>query len=170
MSEPFLAEIRMAGFNFAPRGYAKCDGQLLPINQYQALYSLLGTTYGGDGRTTFALPELRGRAPTHVGSGFVQGQRSGQERVAITAAQTPPHLHTSGTGNQATSTDPEGNVLASRPRRGARIWASGPGSAAPGLLPETRPSTGGGQAHENMQPSAVVNFIIALQGIFPSRN
>jgi microcystin-dependent protein len=171
MSDPFLAEIRMVGFNFAPRGYATCDGQLLPIAQNQSLFSLLGTLYGGDGRTSFALPDLRGRAGVHEGqgpglTGYSLGQRGGSETETLSIAQIPAHSHIRGTGNQARSTTPEGNVVASRPRRGARIYTS-----PPGTVPLAgQGSTGGGQAHDNMQPFTVIQFVIALQGTFPSRN
>src|SRR5210317_1900602 len=114
MSEPFLAEVRIVGFNFAPRGWAYCDGQILPINQNQSLYSLLGTTYGGDGRTSFALPDLRGRTPIHVGTGFNQGSRSGQEGVALSTSQIPAHDHTlQTTKDPAMTIVPSGNLLAS---------------------------------------------------------
>ena len=172
MSEPFLAEIKIVGFTFNPRGWANCDGQLLPINQNQALFSLLGTTYGGDGRTTFQLPDLRGRTPLHAGQGpglsnRTLGQRGGTQTEALNVSQIPNHGHLQGSGDQATQTSPVGNVLASRPRRGSRNYtpvagltglAGGPGSA------------GSGQAHENSQPALVVRFVIALQGLFPSRN
>ena len=113
MSEPFLAEIRMFGFNFAPRGWAFCDGQILPINQNQSLYSLLGTTYGGDGRTSFALPDLRGRTPIHVGNGHAQGQKSGEETHTLPAGETPPHGHVlSASADGGVSINPSGSVLA----------------------------------------------------------
>jgi microcystin-dependent protein len=169
MSEPFLAEIRMVGFNFAPRGWAFCDGQILPINQNQSLYSLLGTTYGGDGRTSFALPDLRGRVPVHVGSSnghsIRQGEKGGEETHTLSAAEMPRHAHLQGSGDRATEGDPTDRVLASRPRRGLRIYA-GPGASFGGGAG----STGGNQAHTNMQPYLAVNFCIALQGLFPSRN
>jgi microcystin-dependent protein len=166
MSEPFLAEVRIFGFNFPPRGWASCDGQVLPINQFQSLYSLLGTTYGGDGRTTFALPDLRGRVPIHFGAGFSLGQHSGQESVSLTVSQMPSHDHTAmGSQDDATSPSPSGNVLAD----------SAPNEVyhAPSNLVSLDPGTVGmvgGQAHNNMQPYLVVNFCIALQGLFPSRN
>ncbi len=165
MSEPFLAEIRMVGFNFAPRGFALCDGQILPINQNQALFSLLGTTYGGDGETSFALPDLRGRTPLHFGSGFTQGSRAGQDRVALTVGQIPPHSHLRGSGDRATQTDPELGVLSSRPRRGPLAYAT-PGS----FVSSGARAEGAGQGHENMQPYLVVHFCIALTGVFPSEN
>ena len=170
MSEPFLAEVKMVGFNFAPRGWAFCDGQILPINQNQSLYSLLGTTYGGDGRTTFALPDLRGRTPVHVGSGINQGQKGGEEGHTLTTAEMPQHTHSSSantaTGNQGSDISPTNNVLASQARRELPIYAQ------PTNLTHLSPvaNTGGGQPHENMQPFLAVNFCIALQGLFPSRN
>jgi microcystin-dependent protein len=175
VSEPFLSEIRMFGFNFAPRGWALCDGQILPINQNQALFSLLGTIYGGDGRTSFALPDLRGRTPVHFGSGFVQGQRSGEEAHTLQTNELPQHTHTaSATGDQGSDTNIEGatgepnNVLASQARRGRPIY-SGP-AALTLMHPGTVANTGGNQAHNNMQPYRTISFAIAIQGVFPSRN
>jgi microcystin-dependent protein len=165
MSEPFLAEIRMVGFNFAPRGWAFCDGQILPIDQNQALYSLLGTMYGGDGRTTFALPDLRGRVPIHTGSGFREGSKGGEEAHTLSVQEMPQHAHLQGSGDRATEQDPTNRVLASRPRRGLRIYAEPSAS-----IPSGAGSVGGGQAHTNMQPYLVVNFCIALRGLFPSRD
>ena len=169
MSEPFLAEIKMVGFNFAPRGWAFCDGQILPINQYQALFSLLGTAYGGDGRTTFALPDLRGRAPVHPGAnGITWGQRSGQEGVTLTAAETPSHRHgQTGVLYQARDNDPDGNWLAKKARRGINIYTDPDGNYA---TMGSDVTAGSGQAHTNMQPFLALRFCIALQGVFPSRN
>lgn len=166
MSEPFLAEVRLVGFNFAPRGWAFCDGQILPINQNQSLYSLLGTTYGGDGRTSFALPDLRGRVPIHVDSGHRLGQKSGEETHTLAANEMPQHTHVL----QASNTDanvpiPEAHVLANVPASLYRA-AESPQAMASGTVT----NVGGGQAHENMQPYLAVNFCIALQGLFPSRN
>ncbi len=170
MSEPFLAEVRIVAFNFAPRGWAFCDGQILPISQNQSLYSLLGTTYGGDGRTSFALPDLRGRVPIHVGSSngsvHTEGQKGGEETHTLNQAEMPQHTHTA----RASSTPGDaplaaGHVLADNP---VQLYAN------PGNLVELRSGTtanaGGGQAHNNMQPTLVLNFCIALQGLFPSRN
>ena len=166
MSEPFLAEIRMVGFNFAPRGWAFCDGQILPINQNQSLYSLLGTTYGGDGRTSFALPDLRGRVPIHVGNGYAQGQKSGEETHTLSSNEMPQHEHalqaSAGNGNQ---TGPGGNLFANA---GTDLY-NDPQTLV-NLNSGTVSNTGGGQAHNNMQPFLAVNFCIALQGLFPSRN
>ena len=166
MAEPFLAEIRIVSFNFAPRGWAFCNGQLLPINQNQALFSLLGTTYGGDGRVNFALPELRGRTASHVSGAHPLGQRSGEESHTLSIAEMPQHTHfqaaTSQSANQAT---PGGNVLAST---ASNIYGSPSGVGA--LNAGSITNTGGSQAHENMQPYLTLNFCIALQGIFPSPN
>lgn len=170
MSEPFLAEVRIVAFNFAPRGWAFCDGQILPISQNQSLYSLLGTTYGGDGRTSFALPDLRGRVPIHVGSSngsnHVLGQKGGEETHTLNAAEMPQHTHP-----LQASTDENGvitingNVLARAPQA---LYASPPTDTP--LQSASIASVGGGQAHNNMQPTLVLNFCIALQGLFPSRN
>ena len=174
VSEPFLAEIRMFGFNFPPRGFALCDGQLLPINQNQSLFALLGTTYGGDGRTTFALPELRGRVPVHQGSGpgrdsISLGERRGAESVTLNIQEMPTHSHgVNASGNQAVSSSAAGNALSSQARRGIPMYNDQ--GTRTSLHPGTVSSTGGGQAHNNMQPFTTISFTIALQGLFPSRN
>jgi microcystin-dependent protein len=166
VAEPFLSEIRIMSFNFAPKGWAQCNGQLMPINQNQALFSLLGTTYGGDGRVNFALPDLRGRVPIHVGSGHTLGERGGAQTHTLTAADMPAHTHpfnvSTATG---TETSPNGAVLAKAP---ANAYAT-PAQLV-GMAPSASLSTGGGQAHLNMQPFLTLTFCIALQGIFPSRN
>ncbi|MDO3383023.1 phage tail protein [Gilvimarinus algae] len=175
MSEPFLAEVRMVGFNFAPRGWAFCDGQILPINQNQSLYSLLGTTYGGDGRTSFALPDLRGRTPIHVGradSGTEHrlGNKSGEETHTLSVPELPEHRHIA-MGAAAESTvssvsSPGVNVMG---LTGNNIY--GPDAGAPvSLKSDTIAHVGGSQAHDNMMPYLAVNFCIAIQGLFPSRN
>ena len=168
MSEPFLAEVRIVGFNFAPRGWAFCDGQILPINQNQSLYSLLGTTYGGDGRTTFGLPELRGRTPVHPGaSGVTQGQKSGQENVALTAAEIPTHTHTArGSSAQANDPNPANKLLADTAP--TEIYHADENRVV--MRSGTLTNAGGGQPHNNMQPCIALNFCIAIQGLFPSRN
>lgn len=173
MAEPFLSQINMVGFNFAPRGWALCDGQILPINQNQSLYSLLGTTYGGDGRTSFALPDLRGRTPVHFGSGtsgqnIPLGGKGGAETVTLTMAEIPSHSHSfrcnSGSG---TTSNPLNNYYAETGFGDNEYIASG--TSQPMGANSLR-NTGGGQSHENMQPYLTINYIIALQGVFPSRS
>lgn len=173
MSEPFLAEIRIVGFSFAPRGWAFCDGQILPINQNQSLYSLLGTTYGGDGRTSFALPDLRGRTPIHVGASdggpnHPLGQKSGEETHTLVTGEMPQHTHpfSASTAQGSTDIPQTGQVLA----RSARDVYRAQATSLTGLDPEAVTNTGGGQAHDNVQPFLALNFCIALQGLFPSRN
>lgn len=166
MSEPFLSEIRMMSFGFAPRGWALCNGQLLPINQNQALFSLLGTTYGGDGRVNFALPDLRGRVPIHTGSGHTLGERGGEQAHTLNIAELPTHTHIlNGTTNTGNIPVPTGNILADSP---SQLYAA-PGNLT-SLSPGSVVNTGGSQAHLNMQPFLTINFCIALQGIFPSPN
>lgn len=166
MAEPFLSEIRIMSFSFAPKGWAQCNGQLLPINQNQALFSLLGTTYGGDGRVNFALPNLQGNVPIHSGAGFTLGQRGGAAAHTLTQSEMPAHNHfvsasSTATGGQAT---PAGNYL------GGANNAYNAGGAATTLRADTITNVGGSQAHENRQPFLALNFSIALQGIFPSQN
>jgi microcystin-dependent protein len=165
MAEPFLSEIRLMSFDFAPKGWAKCEGQLLPINQNQALFALLGTTYGGNGQTLFALPDLRGRTPIHVGSGHTLGERGGEQAHTLSIAELPSHVHVAnGTSDNATVDSPAGNLLAS----GANQYAPPPPTTS--LSPGTLGNVGGSQAHLNMMPFLTLTFCIALQGIFPSRN
>lgn len=164
MAEPFLSEIRMMSFAFAPVGWALCNGQLLPINQNQALFSLLGTTFGGDGRVNFALPDLRGRVPIHVGSGHTLGERGGAQSHTLNISELPTHTHvanaTTNTGNIPVPTN---NILADSP---SQLYA--PAGNLTALSPGTVANVGGSQAHLNMQPFLTINFCIALQGIFPS--
>lgn len=166
MSEPFLAEIRIVGFNFPPRGWAQCDGQVLPINQNQALFSLLGTTYGGDGRTTFALPDLRSRTPVHPGPDIRLGARGGEETHVLTTAEMPNHDHTLRAASAAASAPViTGGALAANPSR-----SYGEPANLVALAADSVGSVGAGQGHENMQPYTTLNYVIALQGLFPSRN
>ncbi len=164
MAEPFLSEIRIMSFVFPPRGWALCNGQLLPINQNQALFSLLGTTFGGDGRVNFGLPDLRGRTPIHVGSSHTLGERGGEPAHTLSIAELPEHLHlaqgSADTGNQQ---DAANNVLATTP---GRIYTDASNLVA--LRADTVANVGGSQAHLNMQPFLTLSFCIALQGIFPS--
>lgn len=163
MSEPFLGELKLMSFNFPPRGWAACNGQLLPINQNQALFALLGTMYGGNGQTNFALPDLRGRVAMHVGGGFTQGERAGEEIHTLTVKELPAHNHfvnastTAGNGADPTMLAP---------------FSDGYGGTVSltSLQPATVGNVGAGQPHENRQPYLVLNWCIALQGIFPSRN
>jgi microcystin-dependent protein len=166
MAEPFLSEVRIMSFVFAPKGWALCNGQLLPINQNQALFSLLGTTFGGDGRVNFALPDLRGRTPIHVGSGHTLGERGGEQAHTLSIAELPTHTHVAraSTVSAGGTSNPTGNFLA--PLNNAYAAAN----ALTSLQPNTITNTGGSQAHLNMQPFLTLSFCIALQGIFPSPN
>lgn len=167
MAEPFLAEIRMTSFVFAPSGWALCNGQLLPINQNQALFSLLGTTFGGDGRVNFALPDLRGRTPLHVGSGHTLGERGGEQAHTLSIGELPEHTH----GVQAsTETGNTPVPTANLPADSAPNEIYGPPVNLTALHSSAMTNAGGSQAHLNMQPFITLNFIIALQGIFPSPN
>lgn len=167
MAEPFLSEIRLMSFGFAPKGWALCNGQLLPINQNQALFSLLGTTYGGDGRVNFALPDLRGRTPLHKDGDHPLGEKGGEQAHTLSISELPTHAHTanasSSPGNNAI---PSGTLLGSPLNQSYRPADN----ALTGMLPATLANTGGSQAHQNMQPFLTLNFCIALQGIFPSPN
>ena len=163
MSEPFLAEIKIISWNFAPKGWAFCNGQLLPINQNQALFSILGTTYGGDGRTTFALPNLQGRSPLHMGNGVIEGEAAGEINHTLIMSELPAHTHavTANTGG-ASQGSPANNVWSA-----SGAYAN---SANENMSPALIANAGGSQPHNNMPPYLVLNFIIALQGIFPSQN
>jgi microcystin-dependent protein len=165
MAEPFLAEIRIMSFGFPPKGWALCNGQLLPINQNQALFSLLGTTFGGDGRVNFALPNMQGNTPIHVGSGHTLGERGGQQAHTLSISELPTHAHVlNASGNAGSTPIPTGGAL------GAVANLYNPPQSLTSLLPSTVANVGGSQAHLNMQPFLVLNFCIALQGIFPSPN
>ncbi|MFO1351232.1 MAG: tail fiber protein [Gammaproteobacteria bacterium] len=166
MAEPFLSEIRIMSFGFPPKGWALCNGQLLPINQNQALFSLLGTTYGGDGRVNFGLPNLQGRTPIHVGSGHTLGERGGEQAHTLSISELPTHTHVlSATSNTGTAFVPPGNLLAT-----ANLPAyHAPDNGLAAMNAASVANVGGSQAHLNMQPFLVLNFSIALQGIFPSQ-
>lgn len=192
-SEPFIGQIQMVGFNFAPRGWATCDGQLLPIAQNQALFSLLGTIYGGDGRVTFALPDLRGRVAVHPGNGpglssYRLGDRGGAESVTLTATQMPSHTHAAtttvssisatlhGTNGSGDSATPEASSIASKSR--TNIYSSNAPDvdlhadsiSVEATVETSLTNTGGSQGHENRMPYLGINHVIALQGLFPSRS
>ena len=175
MSDPFIAEIIMFGGNFAPRGWAHCDGQILPISQNQALFSLLGTTYGGDGRTTFGLPDLRGRVPTHPGpldgvggDPNVLGKKGGSEAVMLTESQVAAHHHPVLASSDAGISGPLAGNVHAKPSNLSKIYAD-PNNLQP-MSDTGVGNTGAGQGHDNMQPYLTLCFIIALQGVFPSRN
>ncbi|HVS40439.1 MAG TPA: tail fiber protein [Gemmataceae bacterium] len=175
MAEPFLAEIKLFAGNFAPRNYALCNGQILPISQNTALFSLIGTYYGGNGTSNFALPNLQGRAPIHQGQGpglsqYVIGENGGEETVTLQTTQMPSHSHTPGCdGAAGTQSSPTNSVWAATAGGRGRptVYAAAAGSTMNSAA--VRPA-GGGQPHNNMSPYLVVNFIIALQGVYPSRN
>ncbi|MGH9566693.1 MAG: phage tail protein [Candidatus Angelobacter sp.] len=165
MSTPFLSEIKIVSFNFAPKGWALCNGQLMPINQNQALFSLLGTTYGGNGQTTCALPNLQGRVPNHMANGFTLGQTGGETAHTLSIPELPAHTHTP-TGNKtnpATASSALGNLWGFD----AGQYATTPNAS---MNPAGVTNAGGSQPHDNMSPYLVLNFVIALQGIFPSQN
>jgi microcystin-dependent protein len=164
MAQPYVGEIRMFAGNFAPAGWMFCEGQLLPISENETLFQLIGTTYGGDGQSTFALPDLRGRVPIHQGNGFILAETGGAEEVTLTVNQIPAHSHPLlATSAGASSTSPNSNVL-SKPSK--NMYRPGPGSNP--MNPATVGSTGGSQPHTNFQPYLCVDFIISLFGIFPS--
>jgi microcystin-dependent protein len=175
MAEPFIAEIRMWALNFAPRGWAFCDGSLLPISQNTALFSLIGTIYGGDGRTTTALPDLRGRAPMGTGNGpgltpRQLGQKTGAETATLTSAQLPQHAHgMRASSNSADLGAPTPNRSLAR-SSGGFAYQQDAASNLVDLAPEAVPNQGGNQPHNNMMPYLTINFCIALQGLYPSRS
>src|SRR5947209_480471 len=170
MSTPFLSEIKICSFNFAPKGWALCNGQLLPINQNQPLFALLGTTYGGDGRVNFALPELRGKGAMGVGQGHTLGERGGEENHTLTQAEMPAHIHVPQADPAAGTVFNPINHYPALAAPNQIYSALGGGSQAVAMNPAMVANTGGSQAHTNMQPYSVLNFVIALQGIFPSQS
>jgi microcystin-dependent protein len=168
VSQSFIGEIKMFGGNFAPRGFARCDGQLMPISQNEALFSLIGTTYGGDGQNTFGMPDLRGRIPVHQSGSNPMGLNAGNEQVTLSSTHMPVHNHNLNAGAGGTkSSSPANAVFASG---GVQQYASNRVSPLSGNLAVGLAPTGGGLAHNNMMPYAVLTFIIALEGIYPSRN
>jgi microcystin-dependent protein len=165
MAEPFLSEIRIMSFGYAPRGWALCNGQTLPINQNQGLFSLLGTTFGGDGRVNFALPNLQGRTPMHVGSGHTLGEPGGEQAHTLSTVELPQHAHAfSASQANANGPTPAKNMFGTS----NNMYAAA--SNLTGVNPGTITNTGGSQAHLNMQPFLTLSFCIALEGIFPSQN
>jgi microcystin-dependent protein len=168
MSTPFLSEIKIMSFNYAPKGWALCNGQLLPINQNQALFSLLGTTYGGNGQTNFALPNLQGEVPIHEGDGHTLGETGGTESVTVSIQQLPTHSHVANATTATATTNVPGNTLLLAQSTSSQLYT---GAANPvTMAPNSLASVGGSQPHNNMMPYLVLNFCIALQGIFPSQN
>ncbi len=166
MGTPFVGEIRMFGGNFAPAGWMFCEGQLLPIAENETLFNLIGTTYGGDGQSTFALPDLRGRIPIHQGNGFVLAQAGGEETVTLTVQEIPGHSHgVLASANDAATANAQGNVLAQTPSYTPYIGATPPNTV---LHPTSIGAAGGSQPHDNFQPYLCISFIISLFGIFPS--
>lgn len=173
MSDPFVAEIRIVPFNFAPKGWAFCDGQLLPLSQNTALFSLLGTTYGGDGRSTFALPDLQGRSPMHAGTGpgltpRALGEQGGAESVTLIESEMPPHGHAwNVSARSSNDNDPGASVYLGAGSLGQQTY--GPANNLQDMAPETLQPAGASLPHNNRQPYLTCNFVIALQGIFPQR-
>jgi microcystin-dependent protein len=169
MADPYIGEIKMFGGNYAPAGWMFCQGQLLAISENDVLFTLIGTTYGGDGQSTFALPDLRGRLPLHQGDAFVLGQTGGAEEVTLTVQQIPAHTHplvaTIALGTEAS---PQGRVLAAS--AASNVYRPGPAPGSAALSNQTVSVAGGSQPHENVQPYLCVNFIIAVQGIFPPQS
>jgi microcystin-dependent protein len=176
MASPFISEIRLVAFTFAPKGWAFCNGQLLPINQNQALFSLLGTQYGGNGITNFALPNLQGRVPMHngadgFGNSYFVGQSGGEVSHTLTLQELPQHTHTLQASNAAASVSSPANAVPAQPSGGiGAVYGPPITLKAPTMAPQAIGNTGGGQPHNNLQPYLVINFCIALQGIFPSQN
>lgn len=173
MSQPFVGECRLVGFNFAPVGWMTCQGQILPISENETLFNLIGTTYGGDGQQTFALPDLQGRAPIHLGTGpgsvtFTIGEKAGVEQVTLTTQQIPAHSHTlTGSKGNGNSNFPQANVLAANPT--FVYVTTGPPIPNKAMNPAAITNVGGSQPHDNLQPFLVMTWVISLFGIFPSQ-
>ena len=168
MSQPYVGEIKMFAGNFAPAGWMFCEGQLLPISEYETLFNLIGTTYGGDGQSTFALPDLRGRLPVHQGNGFTLAETGGVETITLTVSQIPAHSHALlGSSGLAASTSPQGNLPAAASV--VNVSAYGTDQPVTTVSPASITSTGGSQPHDNFQPYLCVDFIISLFGVFPSQ-
>jgi microcystin-dependent protein len=168
MSEPFLSELKLVSFNFAPKGWAMCNGQILAINVNQALFSLLGTTYGGDGRVNFGLPNLQGRAPIHMGNSHTLGENGGEYNHTLTLTETPQHQHQlQGVAATQNQTAPVNNLLANTT---GNLAIYGPPNSLVAMFPADVSNAGGSQPHANQSPYLVMTWIIALQGIFPSQN
>lgn len=168
MSQPYVGEIRMFAGNFAPAGWMFCEGQLLPISEYETLFNLIGTTYGGDGQSTFALPDLRGRLPIHQGNGFTLAETGGVETVTLTVSQIPAHSHPYlATTAAGTTNAPAGNVLGALSVAGSEVYI--PAAGTNPMAANAIGSTGGSQPHDNFQPYLCIDFIISLFGVFPSQ-
>ena len=165
MAQPYVGEIRMFAGNFAPAGWMFCEGQLLPISEYETLFQLIGTTYGGDGQSTFALPDLRGRIPIHQGNGFILAETGGSEEITLTVSQIPAHSHAFLATTNAASTPNVANALPAKGLLSELYWGDPPDT---NLAPSMLASTGGSQPHTNFQPYLCVDFIISLFGLFPS--
>ncbi len=171
MATPYLSQISLFAFGFAPKNWALCNGQLLPIAQNQALFSLLGTQYGGDGVRTFALPDLRGRTPMHASTTYPSGVALGAEAVSLNVTQMPPHSHTLLAGSDLANANlPTGALPAAKPRGGVTMYAAPDPANTVQMHPASISASGGSQPHDNMQPYLTMNFAIALAGIYPSRN
>ena len=167
MAEPFLSEIRLMSFGFPPKGWALCAGQLLPINQNQALFSLLGTTFGGDGRVNFALPNLQGRTPIHVGSGHTLGERGGEQAHTVSISELPTHIHAANASTATASTNTPTATVGLAQSTASQLYAPADANLV-AMAPNAVGNVGGSQPHDNMQPYLTLSFCIALQGIFPS--
>ncbi len=168
MSQPYIGEIRIVGFNFAPLGWAFCDGSILPISQNVTLFNLIGTTYGGDGQTTFALPDLRDRVPIHQGAGFILAQSGGETQVTLTTPQLPPHTHTAQGASGGPQVSPVGQTWGDSGQNGGGGAYAAPGVSNP-MSAQALSQVGGGLPHPNQSPYLAVNFIISLFGVFPSQ-